>query len=167
MKVFLDMDGVLTDFGGAIAQKFNMTPIPGVMTKLTSKQWGELDYDFWRHLRWTDFGTELLDTVITLFPLEDVFIASSPCWTDGCCDGKRDWIKANIPALRHNVILTKHKHLLANPASLLIDDNESQCNQFSLMGGEVFLVPSPENGLHGWTYDNNALVATLDKFLYS
>ena len=62
--------------------------------------------------------------------------------------GKIDWIHRHIGNI-DNVIMTKHKHVIAHENSLLIDDAEHNINAFESNGGNGFLFPQCWNGNAG------------------
>tara|TARA_B100000700_G_C14367978_1_gene544625 strand:+ start:90 stop:317 length:228 start_codon:yes stop_codon:yes gene_type:complete len=46
-------------------------------------------------------------------------------------------------------MLGSHKHLLAKPDVVLIDDSDEKCRKFIEAGGHAILLPQPWNANHG------------------
>lgn len=172
-RVFLDMDGVLCDFVGASLchwRRFHKTLIRDVRwgnieaTYGVSEAafWLNCDATFWRYLPWTREGKALLDGIEALVGRDNVALLSSPCNTPGCCDGKRDWVRREMPAYASRLLLTSAKHFAASPGALLIDDHDANVAAFVAAGGSAVLVPRPWNaGRQHCNDDAGFDVATL------
>jgi hypothetical protein len=92
------------------------------------------------------FGLPLvLAGVEALFGPGKVALVSSPCGTDGCMDGKRDWVARHCPRLAKSLFLGSRKDLLAGPCKVLLDDRDENCAAFALAGGVAITVPRPWN----------------------
>lgn len=159
--LFLDLDGVLADFvGGAAA--WHRKPHPydkeenlgkwGVaeMFGLTGNQfWSSLDYDFWSGLDQTPEFDSIVKQSFAAFPPEQIYICSSASLRSGCCDGKREWVSRNVPALlRNHLIFTSEKHLLAAPNRILVDDYDYNIQRWQEGGGITVRVNRPWNSGH-------------------
>lgn len=156
--VFLDMDGVLTDFVGAAAKVHGKecpySNKPFSKDLLMHEEWGmDLgefwtkiceDEAFWHNLSKTPECDALMDILVSLKDV-DLFIASSPCMDPKSHHGKATWIQEHYPKLLNKMILTNHKHLLAKPNTLLIDDTETNVARFMKNGGRTILFPRPWN----------------------
>lgn len=161
MKLLIDMDGVLCDFEGRIAELFNRNPVsirsPSVwngsqnicdalgITK--SNLWAKVKSDkgFWENLKPLPWKDELIDLALSY--TNDVYICTSPGISDPVTlAGKAVWINNNLPKrFRQDFVMTHHKHLLASDGVYLIDDSEKQCQSFNAAGGISILFPSPSN----------------------
>lgn len=166
MKIFLDMDGVLVDFQRpALARhgiRYNVYPSacgwdivkacnllkPGCdMTP--ERFWkGVEGKDFWAGLPKTSLCQPLIDLLLWEVGFNNVCILSS-CEIDGSIDGKRAWIKANLPKKLHDKhFFGRPKEFLATPDSLLIDDYDGNVDKWIAAGGIGLLVPAQWNRLH-------------------
>jgi hypothetical protein len=77
---------------------------------------------------------------------ENIFLATSPTKDPDCLAGKLEWIQANLPRWLHRqYFVTPRKWKLAQPGTLLIDDNETNCRLFEEHGGRVIRFPRPWN----------------------
>ncbi len=151
---FLDMDGVVCDFTkGALA--VHKTIIPPLEIKwdfwkkigCTEQEfWSPFNREFWSNLEWTVEGKEILDAVESLFR-DNIVLVTSPCETEGCVEGKRDWVSKHLPSYTRRLMIGPCKHLLAGKGKLLIDDSSDNINKFGLFGGNVLTVSRPWNDL--------------------
>lgn len=171
-RILLDMDCVLADFMSGVARAFGFTPaqllaaaVPGEydvqvpLGKLLNwdRRGGRLPDDvFWgrveRDLRWAEldplpWARDLVRLVDSLTP--EWYVVTSPARGRECVPGKqewwnrfrgRDWCDRLIP--------TRHKHLLAKPGAVLIDDHEANVERFEAEGGTGILFPCHHNRLH-------------------
>lgn len=148
--VFLDLDGVLADFVAGSFKAHNRTPHP-VDTWNYYKQWGLTDAqffapmgrEFWAGLDKLPDADWLVETVLDAGV--DVAIATSPCMTPGCIEGKRDWVAEHYPALAPRIVFTGIKHVMAHSSALLVDDSGSNVERFGVRGGWTYLWPQPWN----------------------
>jgi hypothetical protein len=164
LSVFFDLDGCLADFvGGAL--KHHGVHLPAMDVKWDflvdigfkgreNEFWEPLGREFWSGLPLLEDGVKFLSKVETLIPSKRIAFLSSPCATDGCCDGKRDWVRKHFPEYSRRLLLGSAKEVCANRHSILIDDHDNNCDQFEMFGGRAFLLPRPWNrGRHFVTED--------------
>lgn len=164
MKIFLDMDGVITDFvlpamklfdAGVseieypcscewdILSAINMVRNERGLTPIGKKHfWDNLIYDFWRNLKMYPGIMQFIDQ---LKQYGEVFIATSPTLDSGCVAAKYDWIMGNLPDFRSKLFICTRKELLAGPGAVLIDDRDKNCDAFDKAGGYGILVNRPWN----------------------
>lgn len=165
---FLDLDGVLVDFvSGALALhgktldpaevRWDFMAQIGFAGVDAPRFWEPLGRAFWAGLGWTHEGRALLSEIERLFG-ENVAILTSPCETDGCIDGKRDWIKRHLPAYRRRLIVGSPKELLAAPGKILVDDHDGNEQAFAAKDGATILVPRPWN----WRRDETDALGRFD-----
>lgn len=166
LRVFIDMDGVLADFNTG-AYRAHGRPDPyqdlsnlGVWS--LEKIWGISPREFWDPINawgedfWTGLDVlpgaqELVGMLSTqLYSTGTIAVLTSPSMHPGCVTGKRKWLTERFPKIGKNVVYTGAKHLLAGPNCLLIDDNESNVNEFRYAGGEAILYPGPQNRCHAF-----------------
>ena len=104
-RIFIDMDGVISDFEKA-ADEGNYTKRPDL----------HVDY---RNL---DIIEGAREAIYYLNDYHEIFIASTPPWTrPEVWSDKREWIGDHFPILKRKLILTHRKDLLIG--DILIDDS--------------------------------------------
>ena len=167
IKVFLDMDGVCVDFIGglhrALGIEYKALEYPYEASKyemfeeLCARTNGRVSMDnlyracdssgFWASLEWDPMGKEICDTIaaVTLDWKHSVCICTSPMANPDAWAGKVQWLKKHMPDVKDIAIMTAPKCLLAKPGAVLIDDKDSNVEQFRKAGGAAFLIPQPWN----------------------
>jgi 5'(3')-deoxyribonucleotidase len=155
VKTFLlDLDGVIANF---VAGSIEACELP--ITEDEVKQWNYYEpfmtrYEFWRRIHehkyfWEDLPVypgshELVDR---LESCGDVIFCTDPSGDDDAATGKIEWLKRNgfVKPDGNNYVLTHHKHLLAKPGVVLIDDYPANVEKFIEHGGEALLFDRPWN----------------------
>lgn len=188
LKLLLDMDGVVADFRGATDKKFPETSLSqskyrslrgdeawdilGLFDGTAQEFWGSLDKDFWANLPKTREADEIFKLCSYYVGRENISFLTSPCLTDGCSDGKREWAYKHFPGVP--IILTMSacdksgfpsyppKSWLAHPGAILIDDHTKNVMKWNKLGGIGFLVPRPWN--RHWV-NEISLLTRLNHFL--
>ena len=185
LKVFLDMDGVLVDFVGGLHRALGVSfdpknyPYPAskydMFEDLCARSDGKVNMsnlyracdaaEFWANLEWDPVGNQILATIAdVLGDMKDVIICTSPMTNPDAWKGKIQWLNKNAPEIKNISITTASKHLYAKPGHVLIDDKDSNIDQFVEHGGAGFLVPQPWNSARD-NYDMD-YVWDLEGFLY-
>ena len=130
--IYLDMDGVLTNFVKAFENTAGYPPKDSsfgdndsVYTVLQ-----QVSEEFWSKMAWMPDGKELWNYVKNL----NVVICSTPIDNNACRVGKRKWCRDNLGA-QVKVILIDKKEEYANENSILIDDHEKVINKWINAGG--------------------------------
>ena len=109
LRIFIDMDGVISDFEKA-SNEFQR--IHGKTNRP----------DKWVDYRNLDVIDGAIEAVTKLNTDHEVFIASTPPWSRPEVWGhKREWIGEHFPYLKRRIILTHRKDLLIG--DILIDDS--------------------------------------------
>lgn len=152
MNIFCDLDGVLVDFvGGALAIHRKTIPPHAVRWNFPQQVgipeadfWRPLGREFWAGLGWTVEGPSLFDYLWDNHKADLAFL-SAPCNTDGCCDGKLDWVRRETPEMAKRLVLASCKDVFAHGDALLIDDYDGNVVLFRAAGGNALLVPRPWN----------------------
>jgi hypothetical protein len=150
------MDGVIVNFVRGALDYFKSSldiaecrwNFPGQMGYAGGndpKFWEPLGYDFWANLPWTAEGPSLIKQLEEMVGQKNIGLLTSPCDTDGCVEGKRTWVKNNLPAYKRQLIVTPAKNLFAAPKKILVDDHDPNVEGFRSAGGNAVLVPRPWN----------------------
>jgi len=167
LRIFLDLDGVLADFvGGACRihgwtrERFAAKHPPGswfmqsTLQVSNTKFWRHIDeagVDFWLGLQPTPWARELVRLVEQY--TKDWYVLSAPSKHVSSYVGKLGWIRRFFGDDFDRLLLTSHKHLLATPQSLLIDDREKTTEAFVASGGHAIIFPSLHNCFHPYAAD--------------
>lgn len=130
-EIYLDMDGVLTDFDYQVAY-YN-----------ARKASGGIDWDkihkigasFWTSMPWLLDGHRLYNDILDLQKQYNFKLGIlSAIFTNSGKRGKRYWLEQNCPEINsENVIICDrafHKVQHAKPNRLLIDDKDLICEDF-------------------------------------
>jgi hypothetical protein len=131
-KIYCDMDGVLVNF---IKGYLELTGRDITGQYHTDKSfWEPIDkagVDFWVALEWTPDGKELWDYIKKYNP----DLLSSPSIQNDSRVGKSLWVKRELPGT-HLILRSAHKKQeFAAPDSILIDDRESNIEEWANAGG--------------------------------
>lgn len=144
-KIFCDMDGVLVDFNKGYKE---LTGIDLDGTYQTSEEfWTPINKsgkEFWENLEWMSDGKRLWTYLGEYYPI----ILSSPSRRGfGSREGKKNWVDREMPGtpLILEYSFNKRKH--ATPNSILIDDRDSNIEQWIESGGIGILHTSTEETL--------------------
>ncbi|MCP4254676.1 MAG: hypothetical protein GY775_14995 [Candidatus Scalindua sp.] len=135
-KIFSDMDGVLTDFDGSFVKYSKGIP-PREYEKKYGKDgfWklidGEGGVGYWAGMPWMEDGKEYWDYIKDY----DTELLSSPSRSETSRLGKRLWVKNNMPGVKLTLAQAYNKKNYAEPNHILIDDRESNIEQWREAGG--------------------------------
>jgi len=164
MIVFLDLDGVLVDFVGGINKAFKLTPSSRPNEKggtvwnwyrdygITDEEFNEVcTEEFWHNLNWMQDGQRILSLLEQRIPKGVIYLLTVPMPNKGSWTGKYLWIKDNMPEYTERLIVSSAPKKLFAPGNLLVDDKDSNIDEFILSGGKAILVPRPWNR-RGLTY---------------
>lgn len=161
--IFLDMDGVLTDFVSATLLLHNCADalqdwpvgerdIAKVLNMSRSQYWSLIDAqggDFWASLLPFEWFTDLVTLVREFAP---VTILTSPSLSPSCLEGKVRWLREHFPKQKGKLftdyLIGPAKHLVAQPRRVLIDDADANVDAFRSAGGHAILFPQVWNANH-------------------
>jgi len=166
--VFLDMDGIITDFNKAVCEKFDLPYPPQVyhfFPKIRSQVNDFCNELFWQNLEWMDDGHDILRMVTKRFDTKNIYLLTKVMPNIESASGKMMWIRDNLPIYLDRVIIMTlgvPKSLLAQPDTLLIEDCDKYVDGFREAGGKALLVPRPWNRAH---LQANRTVEIVKEFL--
>lgn len=139
MNLYVDMDGVLTDFDQQAADLFGVPrdEAQKYMEEHPKKAWFKIDHagsDFWSEMPWMPDGKELWQKIAIHRPT----ILSSPSKHQTSLTGKKEWIGENIGDIP--IILSSDKAQYAHDdCCVLIDDREKNIKAWEDAGGTGIL----------------------------
>jgi len=160
--LFLDVDGVLANWLKATHALKGVPYTEGVWPYArgpegwyfyrelgwTSKYLfeGQADRSFWANFEWTTDGKEIRDLCEDVFD-GNITLLTAPFDADGVVDGRKDWIKREMPGYEDRTLIGKCKEAIpmGNPNAILIDDWEENILSWQRAGGTGILLPRPYN----------------------
>lgn len=144
-KIYCDMDGVLVDF---IKGYFELTGKDITGQYHTNKTfWKPIDaagLNFWLNLEWTPDGKALWDYIKKYNPE----LLSSPSIQNDSRVGKAKWVERELPGAHLILRSASKKQEFASPDTILIDDRESNIEQWADAGGIAIHHTSTENTIN-------------------
>ncbi len=135
-KIYSDMDGVLTDFDKSF-EKYSKGIPPREYEKKFGKEgfWELIDgqgkVGFWVGMPWMEDGKDYWNYIKDY----DVELLSSPSRSQTSRLGKRLWVRNNLPGIKLHLAQAYNKQNYAEPNHILIDDRESNIEQWREAGG--------------------------------
>jgi 5'(3')-deoxyribonucleotidase len=156
--VFLDLDGVLTDFMGAACTLVGLEPsyLPHIYKEHDNPRddsnevfsncgvWDaitEAGSDFWANLEplpWADLLYQELTKVSKVCICTSFGnLVTHPVFSSDAAKGKVLWIEKHLQTNR--VAVCARKELLAHPGAILVDDRLRNCKDFAKNGGSFWL----------------------------
>lgn len=183
-RVLLDMDGVVADFvAGAKSVHYGKIPqslyhdpadcgdkgwdILKHFDGTPEEFWSPFGYNFWKSLPPMPDAFAIYDTIERYVHKDNICFLTSPCRTEGCYEGKREWAHKHFPGVP--ILFSTSvpggsppKQFVADHNSILIDDHSLNVRNWIDYDGIGFLYPRPWNSLY--TKMGEAL-NELDRFL--
>lgn len=158
-QVLLDLDGVIVDFVKGICKlhgrdnpyeassnHHGLFDMDKIWEMTASDFWSPCGYDFWMGLEFHEEAAEILEILSVTPGWNAVCILTSPCDTAGCVEGKRDWIRKNLPDFSKRLLIGSAKEFQTNGNKrLLIDDRNENVAKFRSAGGLAYTFPRPWN----------------------
>lgn len=141
--IYLDMDGVIVNFDKQFEEAFGMPPREfeeGFGTEMFWKKIEERGVGFWRGMEWMPGGQELYNRISQF----DHYLLSSPSRSETSKIGKHMWKKDNTPGTKLILARSYNKKNYADKSNILIDDRESNIQQWRDAGGIGILYKSAE-----------------------
>lgn len=175
-RCFIDLDGVLADFVRAALQVHGRTiaDIPPGTYEL-EKVWGLTGGEFWEPLRGAAFWSNIDQTPEALqimhvaracFGQDNIAILTAPSQDPECYWGKKLWVRANFPDLEGRLIFATPgtKQFFSSPINTLMDDRDSNIEEWRAAGGQGVLVPRPWNKDHQLDTLKETVIGIYDSF---
>lgn len=161
-RILLDLDGVLVDFLGGACRLHDKTYVghphdPETQVEQTAWEiepifqmtapalWEPMGREFWKNLEPLPWAREVVGLLSKKFGEDNICLLTSPIRTDGCIDGKMDWIREHLPQFRRRFLVGPAKQFCASPRHCLVDDRTTNIEGFKAVGGHGFLFPAPWN----------------------
>ena len=141
--IYLDMDGVIVNFDKQFEDAFGMPPREfeeGFGIDMFWKKIEERGVGFWRGMEWMPGGEALYNRIAQ----HDHFLLSSPSKSDTSKIGKHMWKKDKTPNTKLILSRSYNKKNYADKSNILIDDRESNIQQWRDAGGIGILYKSAE-----------------------
>lgn len=141
--VFLDMDGVLTNFRRGCEKA---DAIHG--TKVDWDKIHKLGKTFWAELEWLDGSKEFYKWLVNYCKEQklDLCILSAVNYSDGVA-GKHEWLDKNCPDIpkqnRYIVNFGRQKNRYASETAVLIDDFGKNIESFIMANGRGVKFDTP------------------------
>jgi len=133
--IYSDMDGVLVDFNERFKRFSKGIPPTEYEQKFGKDKFWELvdgiGVRFWVGMDWMSDGKQLWNYIKEYNPT----LLSSPSRSNYSRMGKRIWRKRNLPSTKLVLARAANKQNYADPNSILIDDRESNIDQWIKAGG--------------------------------
>jgi len=130
MKIYCDLDGVLTDFNKMLSKVLHR-PMKGEFGN-DPKIWGAITKagkPFWVDMEWMPDGRQLWEAVEMYEPT----ILTAPTRHKDSIEGKKEWLAENLPDVPFIIDQDKASH--AEKGDILIDDREKNIKKWEEAGG--------------------------------
>jgi len=158
------MDGVIVDFNKGVSDKFGVD-VTDADTRALHKLIGVSSTLFWKTLNesstwWAELEPyPWLEELVDLIEKRGSWYLCTAAASLAALHGRVRWIKRIFGSQFDRFVFTRHKHLLARPHTLLIDDTPKQVEDFSSEeGARAVLFPQPWNQA---TYDISEFMDVL------
>lgn len=154
------MDGVICNFNKSVCDLFSIDwlyveknwtlgnySIAQELGVSGNTIWAKINQkpSFWEDIEIYDYSLELIQLLRSKY---EVVICTSPSSNADCPTGKLKWLRKHNLKFGNNVVITTHKHLLANTKNLLIDDSDKKIEDFRNNSGSAFTWPQKWNLCH-------------------
>lgn len=141
-KIYLDMDGVLSDFHRRFVERFGVHPhkVKGSFTN--SEYWFLfVEEKHFSSLDWFPGGVELWNYVSNLrIPVEILSSSGGDKYYENIVEHKTSWLRERNILIPANIVPGKRfKKDFAHETHLLIDDTERNVVEFIEAGGKAIL----------------------------
>ena len=128
-KIYVDMDGVLTDWDSRFKEYSGGKSADGYEEKDMWEIINRGGVKWWSDMKWLPDGKTLWKHLMATKPT----ILTKPSRDKSSITGKEIWLKKNLPGVEK--IITQDKSQYAEPNAILIDDTEKNINGWEEAGG--------------------------------
>lgn len=151
--ILLDMDGVISNFVDEVIATFGWDMKHDDYTSWAYHQqmglsderfWARIDSEFWGRIRPYPWARRL---VSEMRDMGEVIFATSPSLDPESLSAKVRWLRKHELMYQkwNEFMIGPHKHLMAKPGVILIDDSDANVAKFRAAGGTAILFPQPWN----------------------
>ena len=145
LKIYCDMDGVLTDFDKRFKEVHPWGPKKFTEKNGKDEFWELVDdrgVGFWVGMEWMEDGKTLWEYLKSNHNVE---LLSSPSRAEHSRLGKRLWVRNHKLGAKLNLAYSKNKKKYAAPNHVLIDDRKDNIEGWESEGGIGILHTSAED----------------------
>jgi hypothetical protein len=139
-KIAIDLDGVIVDFLRGAVEAGIYNPETG---KMDEQKLEEADDGFWANLPTIIEGMWLYSRLYAYSKKKDFTLyVLSHAINDAAREGKKQWLEKNLHINPMNVVFVskrRDKNDFADSETLLIDDYQKNCEEFTKAGGQSVL----------------------------
>lgn len=163
-RIFLDVDGVLANWEGAVCRLFDTDPqilkddrgdeydICSVLGCSTNELWRRVDQageDFWANLEPFPWTLALWECCESIAPTT---ILTSPSYHPSSLGGKLRWLNQHLAGGNNfrEFLIGPAKVACSRQYTVLIDDRDVNCVDFKKYGGAAIMFPRPWNSARGF-----------------
>ena len=137
MKIYCDLDGVLTDFDGRFIELFGKHPKEFINAYGHSSFWASITSrakEFWCGIKWKSDGKELWQYIT---PYNPIILSSVPTsMAKIATECKEQWIKKELGLnVEYYLTTRKEKQNFSAHDHILIDDMKKNIEEWTQRGG--------------------------------
>jgi len=139
MRLFCDLDSVLTDFSQQLEDLLGYKPPKESNDPDIWKKIDKAGEKFWSEMSWLSDGHTLWNAIKKYDPT----ILTAPSNHPSSEAGKKIWFKRELPNVKY--ILEQDKEKYASPDAILIDDRKKNIDKWKKAGGIAILHKNAED----------------------
>lgn len=159
MKIFLDMDGVIVDLVSGLLSQYNKDHHDSVKPQ-DIKAFGIHNYVKIKHAIYNYFklpgmfgknlepfenAVQVIKMIVDEYP--QTYILTTPHDSSETCErDKKEWVREHLPFFStKNMIFSHHKHLLAKPGDVILEDKPANLKKWKENNGISVCYNQPWN----------------------